>query len=686
MSRYRGENRQFSVDRRQLLSGVAAAGLAATLPSQAVAQGAAPYSLAEFFQYDRLIGVALSPSGEKIALLKETRENGERLALVDVFAVSDLSRPTSRSRLGDFQADQMDWANDNRLLIGLIQIVSRDARVRSDRSTITDELITHASRRMISLDTVNGGAVVLFENQPGALNNSIDLGRVVDLLPNDPDHILMISRAGARRGGVLIQGSAGHVTLYRVNVNTGDAERVESGTDQTIGWRTHNGQPVIRVDISPRGTYETLYARAEGSNDWRVLTRRRLTETPEFEYITNGDRPNSILVAARRDGEDTSSIRELDLTSMAYGPPLASRPDRDVAYGVLDDTGRYLGAAYVGDRVEYDISGGLGAQHRALSGYFGGASNVAFADVSRDQNRLLLHVNGAQDPGSWHLYDVAARHVEALGTRLPLAAERLSPTEAIDVPTRDGRTIRAYLTGPLHGRPGPLVVLNHGGPELRDALGWDREVQVLAAQGWWVLQPNFRGSGGYGQAFAQSGWGEWGGAMQRDVEDAVARAISLKGLDAGRVAIIGGSYGGYAALMGAVLRPDLYKAAIGWAGVYDLPVFLEYERTSDDTPDDFIYQVWRNRIGDPTANRAAVEAASPSRRAGEIQCPVLLVHGEFDQIVPKSQSELMKRALQAAGKSVDFVEVRNAGHGDWVDEVGVELWRRYVDFLARAFA
>jgi hypothetical protein len=133
--------------------------------------------------------------------------------MVDVFSVSNLSQPTSRSRLGDFIADQMDWANDERLLIGLIQIVSRDARVRSDRSTITDELITHASRRMISLDTVNGGAVVLFENQPGAMAYSIDPWALVDLLPNDPDHILMISRDGARQGGILISASAGAVAL-----------------------------------------------------------------------------------------------------------------------------------------------------------------------------------------------------------------------------------------------------------------------------------------------------------------------------------------------------------------------------------------------------------------------------------------------------------------------------------------
>jgi dipeptidyl aminopeptidase/acylaminoacyl peptidase len=138
--------------------------------------------------------------------------------------------------------------------------------------------------------------------------------------------------------------------------------------------------------------------------------------------------------------------------------------------------------------------------------------------------------------------------------------------------------------------------------------------------------------------------------------------------------------------MGAVLQPDLYKAAIGIAGDYDLVDLLNHERDTDDTPDNFVYGVWSNRIGDPQRDRAMIEAASPRRRVNEIRCPVLLVHGEWDQIVPIRQSERMEDALRGAGKPVDFVRVRNAGHGDWVGEVDMELWRRYIDFLQRAFA
>ena len=229
------------------------------------------------------------------------------------------------------------------------------------------------------------------------------------------------------------------------------------------------------------------------------------------------------------------------------------------------------------------------------------------------------------------------------------------------------------------------MVLPHGGPESRDTRAWDRQVQGLAAQGWWVLQPNFRGSGGYGEAFARQGWTRWGDRMQEDVEDAVAHAIALRGLDAGRVAIMGTSYGGYAALMGAVRRPDLYRAAISICGVGDLPDMMAWENREDDTPGKQIYSFWTKRIGDPATAGATLEAASPRRRAGEIVCPVLLVHGVDDRIVPVIQSRRMRDALRDAGKTVDLIEVADAGHADWEDSQELALMTRYIALLRQAF-
>jgi dipeptidyl aminopeptidase/acylaminoacyl peptidase len=230
------------------------------------------------------------------------------------------------------------------------------------------------------------------------------------------------------------------------------------------------------------------------------------------------------------------------------------------------------------------------------------------------------------------------------------------------VKARDGADVRAYLTQPASGKPGPLVVMPHGGPELRDDWGFDSWAQLLAAQGWWVLQVNFRGSGGYGRAFAEAGWKRWGERMQEDVEDATDQAIAQFKLDAGRVAIFGGSYGGYAAMMGAVRRPDFYKAAVSMSGVSDLIEMLKWERSQDSTPSKFYYEFWRQRIGDPDADAAILAKASPRRRVGEIKAPMLLLHGFLDETVPVDQSKAMVKAMTAAGKKVDYWEIPKEGH------------------------
>ncbi|HYC73633.1 alpha/beta hydrolase family protein, partial [Brevundimonas sp.] len=188
------------------------------------------------------------------------------------------------------------------------------------------------------------------------------------------------------------------------------------------------------------------------------------------------------------------------------------------------------------------------------------------------------------------------------------------------------------------------------------------------------------------QSFAQQGWTRWGDRMQDDVEDAVAHAIAAKGLDASKVAIMGASYGAYAALMGAAKRPDLYKAAIGICGVYDLPDVLEWEDRTDDTPGQPIYEFWTKRIGDRSAMGPALEAASPRRRASEIACPVLLVHGVDDPVLPMIQSRRMRDALRGAGKPVELIEVGDAGHADWEDAREQELMTRYVALFRQAFA
>ncbi len=663
-----------AVSRRGLLGGACALTGVALLPPGAARAQAGAYPHGEFFKPRLSRGAALSPSGTRIAVAQNLGTDENPRSAVDFIDAADPEGQRSRIDLGPVLVSSISWANDDRLLTSVILKgeVGPRSIAGSNRKT---EAIEYYMRRVVSVNARTGEAVVLFSDQRTRMRNTFDMGRIVDLLPGDPDNVLM---AAWDADGVM--------ALHRVNVNTGSATRIERGGSGTYHWRTVNGVPVLRHDMNSRGTVETIMVRAPGETEWKMARRTRVREAPDFLWVGAGETPGKVLVIARLDDEDVQSVREMDLTTTALGAPLSTRPGRDVDHGLPDSAGNYLGAAYYGDRLEYDfVDPALAVHHRALNRFFGGTCDVQFTDVDQARNRFIAYVNGPEEPGAWFFYDKTARAIVNVGQARELDPARLGSTEVLKVTTRDGATIEAYLTAPPGGAAGPLVVLPHGGPEVRDTPTWDRQVQVLAAQGWWVLRPNFRGSGGYGQEFARQGWTRWGDRMQDDVEDAVAHAVQLRGLDASKVGIMGTSYGAYAALMGAVKRPDLYRAAIGICGVYDLPDVLAWEERTDDTPGKPIYEFWTKRIGDRSAMGPALEAASPRRRAGEVACPVMLVHGVDDPILPVIQSRRMRDALRGAGKSVELIEVPNAGHADWEDDREQALMTRYVALFRQAF-
>lgn len=664
-----------ALSRRGLLAGTAAlAGMAALPPGVARAQGAA-YPLSEFFKPTMSSGAALSPSGARIAVAESLGTDETPRSAIDFIDAADPEGPRRRFDLGPVWVRSIEWANDDRVLATVLLKATSSGRAIAGSNRRAEDIEYYMSR-VVSVHATTGDPVVLFSDQRQRMRYTFDMGRIIDMLPGDPDNVLM---AAWEADGVM--------GLHRVNVNTGAATRIERGGSGTYSWRAVNGVPVLRYDRNSRGTVETIMVRAPGETEWKMARRTRVREAPDFLWVGAGETPGKVLVIARLDNEDVQSVREMDLTTTALGPALNPRPGRDVAYGLRDSAGNYLGAAYYAERLEYEFADpALAVHHRALNRFFDNTCNVHFTDVDMARNRFIARVDGPAEPGAWFFYDKAARAIVNLGQARDLDPTRLGASEVLQVQTRDGVTIEAYLTAPPGGRPGPLVVLPHGGPEVRDTPSWDRQVQVLAAQGWWVLRPNFRGSGGYGQAFAQQGWTRWGDRMQDDVEDAVAHAIAAKGLDASKVGIMGTSYGAYAALMGAVKRPDLYKAAIGICGVYDLPDVLAWEDRLDDTPGQPIYDFWTKRIGDRSVMGAALEAGSPRRRAGEIACPVLLVHGADDPVLPSIQSRRMRDALRSAGKSVELIEVEDAGHADWEDVKEQELMTRYVALFRQAFA
>ena len=224
----------------------------------------------------------------------------------------------------------------------------------------------------------------------------------------------------------------------------------------------------------------------------------------------------------------------------------------------------------------------------------------------------------------------------------------------------------------------------HGGPEARDSYGYDFFVQFLAWRGYAVFQPNFRGSEGSGRTFANAGRRQWGRRMQDDVTDGVMRLIESGTADRNRMCIVGASYGGYAALAGATLTPDLYKCAVSIAGVTDLLDLLAAERRNAGRGSTR-YSYSMALIGDPERDRDELIAVSPARQASRVNIPILLIHGSEDSIVPFEQSETMRDALQEAGKQVELIRLEDEGHAwsNWSRENRQRLLEETDRFLAR---
>jgi len=263
-----------------------------------------------------------------------------------------------------------------------------------------------------------------------------------------------------------------------------------------------------------------------------------------------------------------------------------------------------------------------------------------------------------------------------------LKAAQLTTTTYTRYKARDGLELPAYVTLPP-GRPAknlPLVILPHGGPyDVRDEGTYDAEVQFLANRGYVVLQPQYRGSGGYGEAFDKKGEGQWGRAMQDDLDDGMDWLAKEGTIDPKRVCIIGSSYGGYAAMWGAIRNPERYRCAASFAGVSDLKRQLKYsnkffrsQRYKDD---------WRKTVqGDDAFDLATV---SPLLTVDKLTVPMLLVHGDDDQRVPYKQSKLMADALAKAGKNFEFITLKGEGHG-FSSDANMQLWLDKLDaFLAK---
>ena len=645
------------ISRRHVLAGATASPLAA-MASGASAQAVTPPTLDEILTPPTLLGAALSPDGRQLASLRMERK-GELMKAYVLLQSADRPRdPPTVVLIGDYDVQQLEWANDERLLIWIFIHKNPDGTPTGQR--YGDLLFPSPQIRVLSISLDGAETAILFGSEGGPVSRAADLGSIVDLLVDDPKNVLM--QAWDYDKGCLL--------LFKVNIYTGEATFFERGAQQTYGWRTQNGQPVIRLDSNRRGTVVWIYTRPPGQTAWtlyRKLRRNELEQISDFNVVGATAEAGVMLVTTQHERGGDRVLQRFDLQTLKLAEVMASRVDRDIDSVVMDERGGLLAASFVEDREDYIFfDQTLKAHYRGLQSYFKNDVNLSFVDASLDHSRFVVGASSPTLAGSLWLYDKPSGALTPLGETRPWLSGRLAPTSILKLKSRDGLDLTAYLTTPIGAvaGPRPLVIFPHGGPEARDAYGFDQFVQAFAAKGWYVLQVNFRGSSGYGKAFADAGRKRWGTEMQNDIEDALAAVTARGGIDPRRIAICGASYGGYAALMGAVKTPKVYRAVVSIAGVSDLPAMVAYTKREDggDSP---AYTYVLETIGDPVADKTLLEQSSPAFRAKEIIAPVMLIHGVHDDVVPIEQSNRMAKALKAAGNPAKRLDIKWVGHRGW---------------------
>lgn len=310
---------------------------------------------------------------------------------------------------------------------------------------------------------------------------------------------------------------------------------------------------------------------------------------------------------------------------------------------------------------------------RSVKAAFPG-KQVRIQSLSNDLRQIVVRTEGPGDPGTYQLVDMDRRSAEIIGEEYPLRPDQVGEVRAISYAAADGMRIPGYLTLP----PGvsepkglPLVVLPHGGPASRDYYGFDWWAQALASRGYAVLQPNFRGSDGLGQAHLEAGYGEWGRKMQTDLSDGVRWLASEGIVDPAKVCIVGASYGGYAALAGPTLDPGVYRCAVSVAGVSDLRAMVQWSASQSGRRDTSSVRYWNRFMGAERLGDRALDALSPAYQVDKLTVPVLLLHGRDDTVVPIIQSRRFVDAARSAGKPVEFVELSSEDH--WLSKAATRL-------------
>lgn len=646
---------------------------AAAFMMAAGASAAVP--VAHFFESPPFSDAKLSPSGRYLAL--RTGGNGRR----DGLTVMDLNTGKLQvvAQYGDADVNQFIWLNDQRLVYDL-----------DDHQTAEGDISYGPGLYAVNRD---GGSERQLVHREGSSSRQVQRSTSSRTLPYNT---YLLNQQHARDGNAVYAlranwdqdtGLLDDFDLLRIDTLSGQADLVPRPAPAKAWLLDAQGAP--RLVRSLKDGQTTIHYLAPGSSNWRVLASFDAYTKPADSFEPVAFSPNGKLLVRARAGGDKLGLRQLDLaTGELEREALVALPAFDFSGRPVYSDGKLLGYEVLSDgRTMAWLDEDMKAVQKHIDTLLPGLINLVTPPLWPQSPWLLVRSYSDQQPLIYLVYNRETKALRTIGaTRPAIHASDMGQLDLVWLKARDGLPLPAWLTLPKGQKKNlPLVVLAHGGPWVRGGeLKWDQEVQFLASRGYAVLEPEFRGSLGYGDKHFRAGIKQWGLAMQDDVADAARWAIAQGIADPKRICIAGASYGGYAAMMGLLKDPELFKCGVNWAGVTDIALMYEDKLFyPSDLPAD-----WRERgmpmlVGDRKQDAAQLAATSPLQQAARIRQPLLMAYGSSDMRVPLTHGRRFYAAVKEHNPQAELVEYTSEGHGWFVPKTKIDFWMRVEKFLAR---
>lgn len=625
----------------------------------------------DFFANPDVGQVELSPSGQHVAMLIATKLGRVQMATM---SLADRT-PKLIAGFSDADISQIHWVNDDRLVFGV-----------ADHNVAVGEKRFAQGLYAVNRDGSEFKQLVERVWGPAFTTGTTIKKRVMDASTSfySLDYRKNSSKVFVVEPTWDLAYDLKSLRLMSVDTKTILTESF-SGPGNTRSWLI-DADGVPRVTVSVEDGIKKIYYRAANTAPWSKILEHDLYQNTEFSPLEFG--PDGVLYVVATQDKDTTSLYRYDFEKNAVEKePIVSVAGYDFHGDLIFDYSKkkLLGVSFLNDaHSTYWLDSEMKEVQRRVDEKLPATINQI--SIGRDGLSRFVIVMSYSDmqPVVYSSFDRETLKLDIIGGEYPkIDVSRMAMQDMVRFPARDGRQIPAYLTLPTGATKKnlPMVVLVHGGPYLRGtSWGWNAQVQFLASRGYAVLQPEFRGSTGFGFEHFQAGWKQWGLAMQDDIADAAKWAINTGVADPSRVCIAGGSYGGYATLMGLAKDADLFKCGIAWAAVTDIRLMYR-ENWGHDLSAEWQKYGMPLLIGDPVKDAEQLRETSPVNNTHKIARPLLLAHGGSDRRVPIEHGEIFYKAIKDKNPQVEWVSYLEEGHGWGLVGTRVDFWNKVEKFL-----